>query len=128
MNGPFCITFEFRDGDAYAVDFEQYRQETKMKPNPDICPPHPGELLREDVLPAVGKSRAEIAHLLGISRKRLNDVLAERKPVTPELAVKVTKLFGGAPEVWSGLQNDYDIRHACRKVDVSAIPRAVAAE
>ena len=99
-----------------------------MKPNPDICPPHPGELLRENVLPTVGKSKAEVARLLGISRKRLNDVLAERKPVTPELAVKVTMLFGGAREVWSGLQNDYDIWHACREVDVSAISRVIAAE
>ena len=99
-----------------------------MRPNPDICPTHPGELLREDVLPAVGKSKAEIARLLGISHKCLGDILAERKPVTPELAVKLTKLFGGAPEIWSGMQNKYDIWHACRNVDVSFMPTLEVAE
>ena len=99
-----------------------------MRPHPDICPPHPGALLRLDVLPAVGKSRAEIARLLGISGKCLSDILAERKPITPELAVRLTKLFGGAPEIWSGMQNKHDIWHANRSVDVSSMPRLVEAE
>ena len=99
-----------------------------MRRHPDTCPPHPGALLRLDVLPAVGKSRAEIARLLGISGKCLSDILAERKPITPELAVRLTKLFGGAPEIWSGMQNKHDIWHANRAVDVSSMPRLVAAE
>lgn len=99
-----------------------------MKRNPEICPTHPGEVLREDVLPAVGKSRAEIAQLLGISRKRLSDILTERKPVTPELAVRLAKLFGSSPKVWTNLQTNHDIWHAQREVDVSPIPKLVAAE
>ena len=99
-----------------------------MKREPDICPTHPGAVLRLDAIPAAGKSKAEIARLLGVSRKRLNDILAERKPVTPELAVKLAKLFGNSPELWSGLQNNHDIWHACRKVDISALPSFVDAE
>ena len=99
-----------------------------MRRNPDMSPPHPGALLRLDVLPAVGKSKVEIARLLGISVRHLRDILAERKPITPELAVRLTKLFGGAPEIWSGMQNKHDIWCANRKVDVSSVPRLVAAE
>src|SRR6266700_118210 len=51
------------------------------KRNPDRCPTHPGALLREDVIPATGKTKAEIAQLLGISRQHLYDILRERKPV-----------------------------------------------
>ena len=47
------------------------------------CPTYPGELLREDVIPATGKTRSEIAALLGISRPHLYDILNERKPVSP---------------------------------------------
>lgn len=96
--------------------------------NPNRCPMHPGEFLREDVIPAVGKPRVEIARLLGISSKCLGEILAERKPVTPELAVKLTRLFGGSPEVWSGLQNDHDLWHARREVDISTMPTFAAAE
>ncbi len=67
-------------------------------------PTHPGELLREDVIPATGKSKAEIARMLGVSRQHLHDVLAERKPVSPEVAVRLAKLFGNAPLVWIRIQ------------------------
>lgn len=93
-----------------------------MNRNPDRCPTHPGELLREDVVPATGKSKAEIARLLGISRQHLHDLLAERKPVSPEVAVRLAKLFGNAPLVWIRMQGAYDAWHASRAVDVSAIP------
>src|SRR5476649_1566629 len=52
------------------------------KRDPKRCPTHPGELLREDVIPATGKTRSEIAALLGISRQHLYDILEERKPVS----------------------------------------------
>lgn len=68
-----------------------------MSGNPDRCPTRPGAMLREAAIPEFGKSRAEFAQMLGISRKRPSDILAERKPVTPELAVRLTKLFGEAP-------------------------------
>src|SRR5690554_3791988 len=99
-----------------------------MSRNPDRCPTHPGELLREDVIPATGKSKAEIARMLGISRQHLHDILAERKPVSPEVAVRLAKLFGNAPLVWIRMQKAYDAWHASREVDVSSIPTLFAAE
>lgn len=99
-----------------------------MSRNPDRCPTHPGELLREDVIPGTGKSKAEIARMLGISRQHLHDILAERKPVSPEVAVRLAKLFGNAPLVWIRMQGAHDAWHAAREVDVSAVPTLVAAE
>jgi len=59
------------------------------KRDPKRCPTHPGELLREVVIPATGKTRSEIAALLGISRQHLYDILNERKPVSPTVAVRL---------------------------------------
>jgi addiction module HigA family antidote len=100
-----------------------------MTRNPDRCPTHPGALLREDIVPAVGVSKTEIARLLGISRQHLHDIMAERKPVSPEVAVRLAKMFGGDPIAWVRMQGAYDAWHAARAVDVSAIPalRAKAA-
>ena len=99
-----------------------------MNRNPDRCPTHPGELLREDVIPATGKPKAEIARMLGISRQHLHDILAERKPVSAEVAVRLAKLFGNEPLVWIRMQGACDAWHASREVDVSAIPTLIAAE
>ncbi|MCA0206021.1 MAG: HigA family addiction module antidote protein [Proteobacteria bacterium] len=99
-----------------------------MSRNPDRCPTHPGELLREDVVPETGKSKAEIARMLGISRQHLHDVLAERKPVSPEVAVRLAKLFGNEPLFWIRMQGAYDAWHASREVDVSGVPTLFAAE
>ena len=69
-----------------------------------IAPNHPGELLREVVIPATGRSKTEIAKLLGISRQTLYDVLGEKQPVTPALAVRLGKLFGDGAGVWLRMQ------------------------
>lgn len=96
--------------------------------NANRCPTHPGALLREDVIPATGKSKAELARLLGVSRQQLYDILAERKPVSAETSVRLGKLFGNAPQFWASMQSAFDVWHASREVDVSAIPTLVAAE
>jgi addiction module HigA family antidote len=95
--------------------------------NPDRCPAHPGAILREDVLPAVGLAKAEIARLLGLSRQHLYDILNEKKPVSPAVAVRLAKMFGSSPEMWVRMQAAYDVWHARREVDVSAIPKLEAA-
>lgn len=99
------------------------------KRNPARCPTHPGALLREDVIPATGRSKTEIAKLLGISRQHLYDILRERKPVSPAVAVRLGKLFGDGAAVWVRMQGANDTWHAERQEDVSKIPtlRAKAA-
>ncbi|MBV8824094.1 MAG: HigA family addiction module antidote protein [Hyphomicrobiales bacterium] len=92
------------------------------KRHPNRCPTHPGALLRKDVLPATGRSKAEIAQLLGISRQHLYDILRERKPVSPSVAVRLGKLFGDGAGIWVRMQGAYDTWQAERKEDVSKIP------
>ena len=86
------------------------------------CPTHPGALLQEDVIPATGRTKAEIAQLLGISRQHLYYVLRERKPVSPAVAVRLGKLFGDGAGVWIRMQAAYDTWNAERQEDVSKIP------
>ncbi|PSJ54891.1 HigA family addiction module antitoxin [Kumtagia ephedrae] len=87
-----------------------------------IEPAHPGELLGEVMIPATGRSKAEIARLLGISRQTLYDILNAKQPVTPAVAVRLGKLFGDGAGIWVRMQAAYDTWHAEREVDVSGIP------
>src|SRR5215213_2057720 len=68
------------------------------------CPTHPGALLRDDIIPATGRTKSEIAGLLGISRQHLYDILTERKPVSPAIAVRLGKLSGDGAGVWIRIQ------------------------
>ncbi|WP_454917092.1 HigA family addiction module antitoxin [Xanthobacter sediminis] len=95
--------------------------------HPSIEPTPPGELLRKVVIPAVGMPKTEIARLLGISRQHLYDILEERKPVSPAVAVRLGKLFGNGAGIWIRMQGAYDQWHAEREVDVSGIPTIRAA-
>jgi addiction module HigA family antidote len=83
---------------------------------------HPGELLREDIIPALDKSKTEIAKMLGISRQTLYDIIDEKQPVTVTMALRFGKLLGNSPFFWLNLQQAYDLERAEREVDVSAIP------
>ena len=88
---------------------------------------HPGELIREDLLPALGVSKTELARSLGISRQTLYDILNERQPVTAEMAVRFGKLFGNGARFWANMQRAFDLAIAGRNVDGSRIPTLIAA-
>ena len=90
--------------------------------HPNIEPMHPGELLREDVLPALGIGKGKMADLLHTSRQTLYEILAENRSVTPVMAVKLGKLCGNGPDLWLNLQTAYDLWRAERQVDTSKIP------
>ena len=94
--------------------------------NPDRCPTHPGELLREDILPSLGHSVAEVAGFLGIRRRHFNNIIGGKEPVGPAVAVRLGTLFGNGPQVWLRMQAAYDLWHAQREVDVSDIPNLAA--
>ncbi len=66
--------------------------------DPNRCPSHPGAVL-DDIIPATGKTKVEIAKLLGISRQHLYDILGERKPVSPDVAARLGKAFGDGAEI-----------------------------
>lgn len=94
-----------------------------------LPPMHPGELLREDVIPALGKSKTEIARLLGISRRTLYDILDEKQPVTVAMALRLGKLCGNGPVLWLNLQRTYDLERAEKELaaEIDAIPTLSAA-
>jgi addiction module HigA family antidote len=97
--------------------------------HPDLKPSHPGELLRDIVIPATGKTKVEIARLLGISRQSLYEILSEKQGVTPGIALRLGKMFGDGPEVWLRMQNACDIWELNRdlKKDLAKIPKLTAA-
>jgi len=94
----------------------------KKPPKRGLPPMHPGQLLREEILPALGRPKSEIARLLGVSRQTLYDILEERQPITPAMAVRLGKLCGNGPDLWLNLQRKFDLRRAQEEVDVSKIP------
>jgi addiction module HigA family antidote len=87
-------------------------------------------MLREDILPALGRPKAEIARLLGVSRQTLYDVLNEKQPITANLALRIGKLVGDGPEIWLAMQQSYDLEIAERALanQLKAIPTLQAAE
>jgi addiction module HigA family antidote len=101
--------------------------EFAAKRNPNRCPTHPGELLRETILPTLNMSKIAVAAALDISRTQLYGILDETKPVSPGIAVKLGKAFGDGPDVWLRMQANYDAWHAARDTNVSKVKRLVAA-
>ncbi len=94
-----------------------------------LKPMHPGELLREEILPAIGKPKTEIVKLLGIGRQTLYDILSESQPVTTPIALRLGKLVGNGPEFWLNLQQRFDIYAAEQELakEIAKIPTLTAA-
>jgi addiction module HigA family antidote len=94
-----------------------------------LKPMHPGELLREDVLPALKRSKTEIAKMLGVSRQTLYDILDEKQPVTPAMALRLGKLCGNGPDLWLNLQHAFDLFEETKRIgkEVARIPTLTAA-
>jgi addiction module HigA family antidote len=91
-----------------------------MKKRNGLPPIHPGEILREDVLPAVGLSVTAAARSLGVSRQMLHGILAGRKPLSALMCLKIARLFGGSPEMWVRLQATYDLKRIERDKRIMA--------
>ena len=72
-------------------------------------PTHPGEMLREDFLPDYGLTVATLAAAAGVSRQSINELLRERRAVSPEMALRLARLFGNAPEFWLNAQRAVDL-------------------
>ena len=80
-------------------------------------PVHPGEVLREDVLPALGLSISEAARRLGVSRQQLHRILACTHPITTDMALRIGKFAGNGPELWLRMQQAYDLWHVERRME-----------
>ena len=95
------VTFGWGDDSAVDIDIED---DLMTERHPSLVPAHPGEILREDVLPAVSMTKTAVARALGISRQTLYDIINEKQPVTAEMAVRFGKLFGNGAAFWLNLQ------------------------
>ena len=85
-------------------------------------PPHPGEVLREDVLPALGMQVKELADHLGVSRQSLSYLLHEKRAVSVEMAQRLGQAFQNGARFWLALQMQRDIWEAEHKKNISVAP------
>ena len=86
-------------------------------------PTHPGEMLREDFLPDYGLTVTGLAKSLGVSRQTVNELLRERRALSPEMALRLSRLFGNTPEFWLNAQRAVDVWDAALaiKADIDRI-------
>jgi antitoxin HigA-1 len=77
-------------------------------------PTHPGEMLGEDFMPDYGLTVAGLAEALGVSRQSINELLRGRRAVSPEMALRLSKLFGNSPEFWLNAQRAVDLWDAAQ--------------
>ncbi len=98
--------------------------EHRVSEHPARCPTHPGDLLREDVLPALGISVSAAARQLGVTRQTLHRIMAGAHAVTPEMAVRLGKFCGNGPGLWLRMQQAYDLWRAQERLkdEVERIP------
>ena len=86
-------------------------------------PPHPGFSVRHDCLEPLGLSVTEAARKLGVSRKQLSDVVNGHSGISPEMAIRLDKAFGGGAHTWYRLQAAYDLAQAMKKADQINVER-----
>lgn len=78
-------------------------------------PPHPGRIVRQECIEALGLTVTAAAEGLGVTRKALSELINGKSGISPEMALRLAKAFGSSAEVWLGLQMDYDLAAVRRK-------------
>lgn len=111
-------------GDGPAGDGMEFAEMTKYpQRDRDRCPTHPGAMIREIILPALDATRSKVAEALGVSRQTLYDLLNEKQPVTPQMAVRLGAVFDTSAASWLRMQAAYDLWHAERTIDTSELQK-----
>jgi addiction module HigA family antidote len=83
----------------------------------ELPPTHPGAMLREDFMPDYGLTVSTLAESLGVSRQTVNELLRERRALSPSLALRLSRLFGNSPEFWLNAQRAVDLWLTERKLE-----------
>jgi addiction module HigA family antidote len=86
-------------------------------------PPHPGELVRYDCLEPLGLSVTDAAKALNVTRQALNNLVNKKSGISPEMAVRLSKVFNGSPEFWMRLQLQYDLAQIERQASKIVVKR-----
>ena len=87
-----------------------------MKPHNKMRPIHPGEILREEFLLPLGMSAHALALELKVPAPRVNDIVRERRAVTPDTALRLARYFGTTAQFWLNLQTSYELKVAEREL------------
>ncbi len=90
-------------------------------------PPHPGRIVRRECIEPLGLTVTEAAKALGVTRQALNNLVNGKSGVSPQMAIRLSKAFGGSAEVWLGLQMDYDLARAEKHADRIKVERLAPA-
>lgn len=85
-------------------------------------PPHPGETLKEDVLPALGLTVTQAAEQLGVARVTLSRMINGRAAISADMAIRLAQWLGGSAEIWLRLQLQYDLWHAEKNSKIKVKP------
>ena len=89
-------------------------------------PPHPGRIVRQECIEPLGMTITEAAERLGVTRQTLNNLVNEKAGLSPEMAIRLSKAFGSSPEVWLGMQLDYDLARAEKNAGKIKVDRIAA--
>ena len=84
-------------------------------------PVHPGEVLREDFSKPLGLTQSQLAKELGVSFRAINELVNEKRDLSPEMAIRLAKRFGTTPQFWLGFQMDYNLWKAAKKLKLAEI-------
>ncbi len=90
-------------------------------------PPHPGEIIRECCIAPLRLTVTDAAKALGVTRKTLSALVNQRAGISPEMALRLSKVFGRSPEGWLKLQLQYDLWQTEQSVDLNDLKRVKAA-
>ena len=90
-----------------------------------LNPPHPGRIVRQECLEALGLNVTEGAKVLGVTRQALNNLVNEKAAISPEMAIRLEKAFGSTADTWLRMQAAYDLAKARKKADKINVQRFV---
>lgn len=88
-----------------------------------IPPVHPGEILREDVYPALKMTKPALAAALGVSRQTLHEIMTLKRSVSPEMAIRLEAVLGSTAQTWLAMQAERDLWEARQKVDIADLKK-----
>jgi antitoxin HigA-1 len=86
-------------------------------------PPHAGRIVRQECIEPLGLTVTDAAQRLGVTRQALNNVVNEKAGISPEMSIRLSKAFGSSPQVWLGLQMEYDLAEAEKGADKIKVQR-----
>jgi addiction module HigA family antidote len=88
-----------------------------------LDPVHPGDVLREDFMKPLGLSAYAVAKALGVTPIAISEIIRRKRGVSAEMALKLGRLFNNSPELWLGIQADYDLEIARARSEADIIRR-----